>query len=307
MLVARFSALGDVAMTVPVIYSACLCYPEVEFTILTRKSMTSVFLNPPANLRVMGVNLEEYEGLGGLRRLFSELRRDIGFDGFIDLHDVLRTKILALQCRLVRIPVAVINKGRKGKRALTRANNKVLLPLISSRARYRQAFHRIGLPVDHRFEGLFAGRPLRKGDPADFACVASPKLPAEKWIGIAPFAKHEGKIYPVELMEQVVATLSRRDNTRIFLFGGGATRSARCSTHGPRDTPEWSPWPPRGLGSRWSCPSRAGLTLWSRWTPPTCTLLRWSLPPWSACGGPPILIAASRGGVRKRRTSYSCR
>lgn len=220
-LVARFSALGDVAMTVPVIYSACLCYPEVEFTILTRKSMTSVFLNPPANLRVMGVNLEEYEGLGGQRRLFSELRRDIGFDGFIDLHDVLRTKILALQCRLVRIPVAVINKGRKGKRALTRANNKVLLPLISSRARYRQAFHRIGLPVDHRFEGLFAGRPLRKGDPADFACVASPKLPAEKWIGIAPFAKHEGKIYPVELMEQVVATLSRRDNTRIFLFGGG--------------------------------------------------------------------------------------
>ncbi len=220
-LVARFSALGDVAMTVPVLYSACLCYPDVEFTMLTRKSMTSVFLNPPANLKVMGVNLEEYEGLGGLRRLFRQLRRDIGFDGFIDLHDVLRTKIIALQCRMARIPVSVINKGRKGKRALTRANNKVLLPLISSRARYRQAFHQIGLPVDQRFEGLFAGHPDRKADPADFAKVAAPKLPGEKWIGIAPFAKHEGKIYPPEMMEQVVAALSSRPDTRIFLFGGG--------------------------------------------------------------------------------------
>lgn len=218
---ARFSALGDVAMTVPVLYSACLCYPDVDFTMLTRKSMTPVFLNPPSNLRIRGVNLEEYAGLGGLRRLFRELRDNFGFDGFIDLHDVLRTKILALQCRLAGIPVSTINKGRKGKRALTRANNKILLPLISSRARYRQAFHKIGLPVDNRFEGLFADMPGGKADPGMFAKVAPPKLSGERWIGIAPFAKHEGKIYPPELMEQVVARLSERAGTRIFLFGGG--------------------------------------------------------------------------------------
>ena len=146
-LVVRFSALGDVAMTVPVLYSACACYPGVRFTMVTRKSMTSVFLNPPANLRVIGVNLEDYKGPGGLRRLFARLREETDFDGFIDLHDVLRTKILTFFCRLKGIPVSVINKGRKGKRALTRTHNKILLPLISSRARYRQAFHRIGLPV----------------------------------------------------------------------------------------------------------------------------------------------------------------
>lgn len=220
-LVARFSALGDVAMTVPVLYSACACYPGVEFTMLTRKSMTSVFLNPPANLTVKGVNLEEYEGLGGLRRLFNELRREVRFDGFIDLHDVLRTKILSLQCRLAGIPVSTINKGRKGKRALTRTNNKVLLPLISSRARYRQAFHKIGMPVDNRFDGLFAGLPGGKADPSAFAAVTPPKAPGEKWVGIAPFAKHEGKIYPPEMMEKVVATLSGRPDVRVFLFGGG--------------------------------------------------------------------------------------
>ena len=42
-------------------------------------------------------------------------------------------------------------------------------------------------------------------------------------MGIAPFAAHKGKIYPVEKMEQVVAeTIRRHPSCRIFLFGGGS-------------------------------------------------------------------------------------
>ncbi|MDE6715288.1 MAG: glycosyltransferase family 9 protein, partial [Muribaculaceae bacterium] len=40
-------------------------------------------------------------------------------------------------------------------------------------------------------------------------------------IAIAPFAKHKGKIYPLEKMEQVVAVLSRRPDVKLFLFGAG--------------------------------------------------------------------------------------
>ena len=43
----------------------------------------------------------------------------------------------------------------------------------------------------------------------------------ETWIGIAPFAKHPAKVYPLEKMEQVIKTLGERKNTTIFLFGGG--------------------------------------------------------------------------------------
>ena len=46
------------------------------------------------------------------------------------------------------------------------------------------------------------------------------------YIGIAPFAAHGGKIYPPELMEQVLARLQADADAgrhmRIFLFGGGA-------------------------------------------------------------------------------------
>lgn len=220
-LVARFSALGDVAMTVPVVYSACRCYPDVEFTMLTRRSMTSIFLNAPKNLTVIGVDLEEWKGVGGLNRLYTHLHRETHFDAFADLHDVLRTKVFGLLCRLHGLPVAVINKGRKGKRRLTRRNDKVLLPLISSRARYRQVFHQLGLPVEDRFDGLFADRPGHRADPVMFAAVTGPKPQGERWVGIAPFAKHPGKIYPVEMMEKVVEELTADPKTRIFLFGGG--------------------------------------------------------------------------------------
>lgn len=223
-LVARFSALGDVAMTVPVLYSAARCYPDVEFTFVTRASMASIFVDAPRNLNVIGLNLGDYKGVGGLWRLFRRLRRETRFDAFIDLHDVLRTRMLRLFCRLSGIPAVRLNKGRKGKRALTRRNNKVLLPLVSSRARYRQAFHAMGLPVDSRFDGLY-GVAGSKADPALFAAIHPPKAEGERWIGIAPFAKHEGKIYPPEMMEEVVDTLSADPRNHIFLFGGGEKES----------------------------------------------------------------------------------
>ena len=55
------------------------------------------------------------------------------------------------------------------------------------------------------------------------AKAESLKPQGEKWIGIAPFAAHKGKIYPLEKMERVIELLLEHEpNCRIFLFGGGA-------------------------------------------------------------------------------------
>ena len=83
-LVARFSALGDVAMTIPVLYSVCACYPDVRFTLLTRSGMVGMFINRPPNLDVEGVDLEQYNGVRGLWRLFGEMRRKYRIDAFAD-------------------------------------------------------------------------------------------------------------------------------------------------------------------------------------------------------------------------------
>lgn len=225
-LLTRFSAFGDVAMTVPVIYSACRCYPEVRFVLVTRPSMTSIFVNPPDNLVVFGADVKkEYDGVAGIRRLGAELRDKFSPDILIDLHNVLRTRLLGAFLRMGGVPSVRLFKPRAHRRALTRRRNKVMLPLISQRARYREAFFKAGLPLTERFDGLYAGR---SGAPAeDFAAISSPKPIGEKWIGIAPFAAHAGKIYPPELMEKVVARFQEDADSgmrlRVFLFGGGDT------------------------------------------------------------------------------------
>ena len=46
-LIIRLSALGDVAMTIPVVYSVCRAYPETTFVMLTQKVASQLFINAP--------------------------------------------------------------------------------------------------------------------------------------------------------------------------------------------------------------------------------------------------------------------
>lgn len=226
LLVTRFSALGDVAMTVPVIYSLCATNPHIRFVLATKPVAATIFLNKPANLTVVATDLRQWRGVGGLWRLASMLKHEYDIDSYADLHDVLRTKLLRLFMRMRGVRVSKIHKGRSGKRALTRRHNKVMLPLTTSRARYREVFWRMGIPREDLFDNLFT-----KEHPADrsvYSAAAEPRTgrddgrdDGEKWIAIAPFAAHKGKIYPPELMRQVVDTLAARPGYRLFLFGAG--------------------------------------------------------------------------------------
>ncbi len=223
-LVARFSALGDVAMTIPVVYSACRCHPDTRFVMVTRPSMTSIFVDAPANLTVVGADVKErYAGVSGIATLCRELRAEYTPDIFVDLHNVLRTRLMAAFLRLHGVGTVRIIKPRAKRRALTRRRNKVMLPLTGQRARYREAFFKAGLPIVERFNGLYGGH--GKAPAECFAAITAPAAEGARRVGIAPFAAHDGKVYPPELMEQVVAMLQADADAgkrlEVFLFGGG--------------------------------------------------------------------------------------
>ena len=141
-LVMRFSALGDIAMSIPALYDACRSCPGTRFVYLTRKHPACLFINAPANLTVVGVDLRRYKGFGGMWRLFSEIRGEYGIDTVVDLHDVLRTKTLRWLFRLAGARVAHIRKGRAEKRRLTRRRDKILLQLEPTAERYADTFRR---------------------------------------------------------------------------------------------------------------------------------------------------------------------
>ena len=218
-LVARFSALGDVAMTIPVVYSVCRANPATRFVMITQPVASTLFINAPSNLVVLGIDTKvKYHGIAGLLKLKNELISTYDIDAFVDLHDVLRSWILAFFLRLAGVKSKRLDKGRSGKRALTRKHNKRMLPLISSRARYREVFYRMGFSFEESFVSIYG---TEKAPEDIFADITPPKHFNEKWIAIAPFAKHQGKIYPLEMMEKVVAELSKWENVHIFLLGAG--------------------------------------------------------------------------------------
>jgi ADP-heptose:LPS heptosyltransferase len=218
-IIIRFSALGDVAMSVPVIYSLALAYPDLEITVLSAKSMKALFEFLPKNVIFKGADLKgEHNGIKGLNVLYDELR-GFEFDYVADIHSVLRSKYLALRFKLNGITVASINKGRSEKRKLTLKNNKKLVPLQSSFNRYHTVFKKLGFQFNLHFESLYCNQNV------DFSAIE--ELVGEKndlkWIGIAPFAKHKGKIYPLELIEKVIAHFSNDKRFKVFIFGGGET------------------------------------------------------------------------------------
>ena len=103
-LIIRFSALGDVAMTIPVIHSLAVQYPQHEITVLSRAVWQPLFQGLPANVGFVGADLTgKHKGLWGLNSLYSELKA-MHFDYIADFHHVLRSKYLCLRFRLANKP-----------------------------------------------------------------------------------------------------------------------------------------------------------------------------------------------------------
>lgn len=212
-LITRFSALGDVAMTIPIVYQVCLANPKVNFVLATRKEHAGIFVNRPSNLIVLGIDLSNYKGVLGLIKLAKNLHYRYKFDVMADLHDVLRTKVMRATLKWKGVTVATIDKGHSEKKKIV--SGKSRQPVASTHSRYRAVFGQLGLGASDEFSSIFAG-----GEEPGSPIVPS-KAAGEKWIAIAPFSQHKSKEYPLEQMQLVISEISRWENIHIFLMGGG--------------------------------------------------------------------------------------
>ena len=215
-LVIRFSAIGDVAMTVPVLQSVARAYPDTHFTMLSNARFAPLFAGMPDNVSFLGVDLKkDYHGFGAMFKLFLCLRKK-HFDAVADIHRVLRTTALSFFYRLFFTKVRRIHKDRRSRKRLTRFKNKDLTPRLTSFDRYRIVLEKLGFKFDVEFSSIFGNG---KGDLSAIKnIVGNKECP---WIGVAPFAAHKGKIYPLYLMEEVVAQLDSAGVCRQFVFAYG--------------------------------------------------------------------------------------
>ena len=226
-LVIRLSAIGDVAMTIPVVYSAARTNQQHRFTVLTQAFLMPLFMNRPENVEVVGINTKTTEkSLGGLLRFCSVLLHT-PYDAVLDLHHVLRTMIISNLFRLKGTKVFVVDKARFERHQLIQESEWPKKPLRPVVKRYEDVFRRAGLAYQESFTSLFPEKePLESARNALLTKLSLDGAGKKWWIGIAPFAKHQGKIYPPERMEQVIASLAVRPDTQVFLFGGRGQEEA---------------------------------------------------------------------------------
>ena len=196
-LVIRFSALGDVAMAVPVVYSLAKQHPDIRITVLSKNMARPLFENLAPNVGFMGADLKrEYRGIRGLNALYRRLTAK-QFTAIADLHSVLRSEFLRMRFNMSNCKVAHINKHRNGRRKLTSIDNRQLSQQPTTFQNYVEVFEQLGYSINIQFTSIF---PSEGGDLSMLPATMNANNAGEQWIGIAPFAAHEGKIYPTPLM-----------------------------------------------------------------------------------------------------------
>lgn len=196
----RFSAFGDIAMTVPVFRELLEQNSDLEIIMVTRKNFAALFEDLPQVI-FKGINLEDYKGIRGMKRLSKELLEEFSFDYVADLHDVIRTKMLDAFFSNKNFKVFKINKGKAEKEHLTDIWNLDKKQLKSTFERYADVFREIGFAVK-------------------LSNNYRPKSTEKSGVGFAPFAQHKGKMLPLDKSFELCKIVAKTD--KIYLFGGGS-------------------------------------------------------------------------------------
>jgi len=205
--------MGDVALTTPVLRGIRTEYPDVELTLMTRQEF-SPFFTSIRGLKLFFPDFKtRHKGITGIFRLFTDLRKTGRFDYVIDLHDVVRSKLLRFLYSISGVPVRVIDKGRREKRALIKGGKKYRLK--HSVERYMDVFARAGLDAKTADGPWITSSPEVVENAMKISGIMSGLN-----IGVAPFAKHELKMWPVENMVALLKLISNNRDPRFWLFGG---------------------------------------------------------------------------------------
>jgi len=221
--VIRLSALGDVAMTVPVLRAFTSQNPSTKVTVVSKTFFEPLFKDLPNVTFLEAEVYGKHKGILGLLKLAKEIKRR-RVDTVVDLHQVIRSRIICNYLFVLRVPSVSIKKGRKQKKALTEAQGKPLRWLLPMHERYAEVFRGLGFSLTLENTTF---------PPKKELCQQVQTLtgkPLRKRIGIAPFAAFKSKMYPLEGMKEIAEELLINNHYQVFLFGGGKEEEEQLET-----------------------------------------------------------------------------
>ena len=217
-LAVRLSAMGDVSLTVPAIKGVLNANPDLEITLVTRKFFAPFFFDIPRLTLFYPELSGRHKGLTGLIRLYRDLKKQGPFEKLIDLHGVIRTKVLSFLFKISGTPCFSIDKGRKEKKFLIKS--KYIRALKHTTERYLDIFRNAG------YEGQIGKSPYlnfnegARQKAVEFIRKNQPD-PLTIKVGLAPFAKLKPKIWDIRNFRELVQMINTDFKVEFYLFGGG--------------------------------------------------------------------------------------
>ena len=191
-------------MTVPVISVLRSTHPEIKITLLTTKFFSTLYNQiPEIDFLYFEPKHKTLRGLYGLSKKINKINPDF----IIDLHDVLRTKILRLFLINKFSNTEVVNKGRKEKKLLIRGIKSE--PLKSMHRRYAETFEALNIKINIDDFSYYKKIKITNHN---YAFSSKDKL-----IGIAPFARHQCKEYSMNNIINFIKSLDK--SWQILIFG----------------------------------------------------------------------------------------
>lgn len=196
-LLIRLSALGDVAILEPVLRRRAASNPDVLFLLAAPPVLQPLFTGIP-NLQY--VPTQKKQSVWNMFRFLYNLAPSV----VLDMHKVNRTVLVDWLFRICGVPVYALDKHKSKRRRMVRRFFKDRTSDVPVWKRYDLLFSKIGL----------------NGEIAVLDSIPSP-VPdaAQRRVGVAPFAQHKGKIWPPELMFQLLELMCLDGKYQVFLFG----------------------------------------------------------------------------------------
>jgi lipopolysaccharide heptosyltransferase II len=208
-LVVRFSAIGDILLTTPLLRALRTAHPGARITVLTKSRFAPLLSHNPHLNEVIGI--EPGEGIGTVARRI----RGIRYSHMLDLHGGLRSRLLR---RLVPGPWSTYRKRRVARAALIVAKRDLYGDAPPMAERYFEAAESLGVWPDGGPPDFFLGE-AADARAASLLAELGVAQEGRPLVAMAPGAAHATKRWPTEswtaLARRVAAT-----GADVALLGG---------------------------------------------------------------------------------------
>jgi lipopolysaccharide heptosyltransferase II len=212
-LVIRFSSIGDIVLSSPLLRVLRARFPNGQIDYVTRREYAEL-VKSNQNLNYTH-EFDAAQGFEGLRVLKRKIKAE-GYDLIIDIHDSLRSKYL----RSIRGPkrVVVVNKRVLERTTLVKLKKNIYKGVVSVADRYIEPLHQLGIVNDGKGLELHVPDEILFGVSSKVAKLQLNRF--EKVIGLCPGARHFTKRWPVERFADLGVQCAHDMDAMLLVFGG---------------------------------------------------------------------------------------